>query len=570
MKKIFHGILLGMFMVLFINCVMADPTPTPLPFPPYRPIIGMIPDVWIGDEEDNVGEDINFFRFSKAFNFDVYHSPIPDAPDLATTNMRWSFMADDPNLITINGITSLSDPSEAMKPELVGKELTGYPNNNPPEGYVGTTPYRSTSWADFYDLKDSPPGHGPPWTDPIESNALDTVVTIYLSCGWAVSSTAIYVKANVEDGVAELPDFLSGPGVIHVITYDSPATQGWTKTLDIADGNQIANSSGDPFYVAPHVTDGGSVGASGSTTQNVWGSWESPDTDVVYFSNHVYQVKYRIRSDQTDINRVPNCRLLTECVGTGILAVSGGNRVGKGLFAPDADGEWYTIYLEPPELTPAGVTNLKFKFELIDFDANEEGTNYLDEVQVYRFETPSCASGTPVTAFTSQAEFASAGWSPQILGSPFGDATVGSNSTGLYIDTPQTVIAPVPGNIDYGLWQLPAGPSIVFESDRLYRCVYTLQSPDQTTLGKIRLINANAGGDWSSQLALVSDQTQVHMPDIDGEEYSNWFESMPALYTGADEYKNRMSFMFDVADGQNTQHGTVYLTKVGLIYYYIP
>jgi len=414
------------------------------------------------------------------------------------------------------------------------------------------------------DILDSPPGSGPPWSHPSVSTALDTIITIYCSNGIRADSTQIWVQANVHEFITELPDFLSIPNLPPRSDLDN-----WV-TVDIPDGMLISDPSGDPFYVATHQRDGDSLAISGSASQNVWGSWESPSDEFEYASNKVYQIRYTIRSDQTDIAKVPNCRLLTEFVGTSILAVSGGNRVGKGLFAPDADGETYNVYVEPPDLSLAGVTNLKIKFELIDFDANEEGTNYLDRVTVYRFITPSKGRGTLVASFESQAEFASAGWQPLTLGSPFGDATVGSNSTGLYIDTPQTVIAPVPGNIDYGLWQLPAGPSIVFESDRLYRCVYTLQSPDQTTLGKIRLINANAGGDWSSQLALVSDQTQVHMPDIDGEEYSNWFESMPALYTGADEYKNRMSFMFDVADGQNVQYGAVYLTKVELYYYYIP
>ena len=60
----------------------------------YRPIIGGIPDVWIGDEEDNPGGgstvDVNFFRFSNAFNFDVYWYSHPDTyiEDFATTNIR--------------------------------------------------------------------------------------------------------------------------------------------------------------------------------------------------------------------------------------------------------------------------------------------------------------------------------------------------------------------------------------------------------------------------------------------------------------------------------------------------
>lgn len=521
----------------------------------YAPIIDSIPDVWIGDQEDNSGTDINFFRFSNAFNFDDYVSKHPNDPDQSTTNVRWSFIADNANLITINGINTLADATEAIQPELVSKELTSYPNNNAEP--------RVTSQADFWDLVDSPVGSGPPWTDPTELTALDTIITIYCSNGTKASSAPLNVKANVKDGTVDLPDALSS-SMVHVLTYDSPATQGWDK-MGLTDGQDLGD-----FSIAVRPIDGGSVGASGSSTGNVYGPWRSSGTDIAYVANQVYRVKYNIRSTQTDVTKVPNSRLLTEYVGTGILAVSSGNRVGKGLFAPDADGEWYSVYSQSPDLTGTGVDNLRITYELIDFDANEDGTNYLDEVQVHRFAIPSVASGTPVVAYTSQAEFGTAGWSSLVLGSPFGNATVGSDTTGLYINTPATVIAPVSGNLDYGMWQKGATAAVAFEGNHLYRCVYTLQSANTSTLAKIRLINANAGGDWNSQVALVTDQTTAHMPDADGEDYSVWFESMPALYAAPDDFKNQMSFQFDIADGQDAQLGTTYLTNVELVYYSIP
>jgi len=519
----------------------------------YAPIITNIPDVWIGDQEDNTGPDINFFRFSNAFNFDDYVDKHPEDPDQSTTNVRWSFLADNSDLITINGINTIADASESIQPDLVAKELTSYPNNDAEP--------RASSEADFWDLVDSPVGMGPPWTDPTEATALDTIITIYCSNGTKASSTQINVKANVEDGTTDLPDMLTG-GMVHVLTYSSPATEGWDK-MGYTDGQDAG-----VFTIATRPTDGGSIGAEGSTeldTTWYYGPWRSPGTDISYVANQVYRVKYNIRSTQTDVTKVPNSRLLTEYIGSSLLAVSAGNRVGKGLFAPDADGEWYSVYTQPPDLTTAGVTNLRLTFELIDFDGNEWGTNYLDEIQIHRFAIPSVASGTPVVAYTSQAEFGSAGWA---VGTGLGTATVGSNTTGLFIDTPATVTGTA--GLDYGIWEKGATSDVVFEAGHLYRCVYTLQSTDTSTLGKIRLINGNAGGDWNSQVALVTDQTQAHMPDADGEEYSVWIESMPDLYTGGDEYKNQMSFIFDIADGQDAQEGAAYLTNVELVYYSIP
>ena len=93
----------------------------------YAPIILALPDIIIGDAEDNPTSgvpDINLFRFSDAFN----------------------------------------------------KELTNFPNNDP----VGSEG-RYSSWASFYDLVDSPPDSGPPWGNPTEATALATIITIYCS-----------------------------------------------------------------------------------------------------------------------------------------------------------------------------------------------------------------------------------------------------------------------------------------------------------------------------------------------------------------------------------------------------
>jgi len=522
------------------------------------PIIGNIPDIWISDYNENqiAGEDINFFRFSDAFNFDLYVSRLPDDPDQSTTNIRWCFLAESENLLTINGINTISDPSQAITPELFGKELTGYPNNNQPFP-------RESSLATFWDILDSPPGAGPPWLDPVAGFELDTIITIYCSNGAELDSTQIHVKANDNGPPNPPPNYT-------IWQYYAPAYEGWLPLTDILPpiGHKNLPNPREPFTdIADHITSGSSVGIVGSIDKNVYGMWQSPSTDVEYTENSLYIVKYKIRSTQTDVKKVPNCRLFTQFIGTGILGVSAGNRIGRGLFAPDPDGEIYPVFVEPPNLAGSGATHLKFTFELADCDVNEEGILLLDEVVIDRLPTPSKNLGTLVKSYITPSEFASEGWEPFVLGSPFGDATVGLDSTGLFITTPKTVAAQI-GWIDYGMWQLPASPSTPsFESWKLYRCVYTLQSSDSSTLGKIRLINASAGGDWSSQIALLSDQIQLHLPDADGGEYSNWFATMPDFYTGDESYKNQMSFMFDVSDGRDVQEGTVHLTRVELYSY---
>jgi hypothetical protein len=524
----------------------------------YAPLVQPIPDVWIGDQEDNPTSgvpDINFFRFSDAINFDKYVKKDPLDEDQSTTNVRWSFLATATGLLSINGITTLDSEADSLQPDLVGKELTSWPNNNEmkPDG-------RDSSWADFRDFVDSPEGLGPPWLDPTEATCLDTFITIYASNGAKATSTNVNVRANVKDGIVHLPDVLSG-GLIHVISYPNPADEGWTYTFP--DGLHLGYSGADPFYVATHHTSGGSMGVDGSTTRFVYGIWESPADEIAYVADNVYRIQYTIRTSEPDTNKVPNCRLLTDFVATGVLAFSGGNRLGRGLFAPDTDGNVYNVYVGPPDLTAAGITNLKVKFEVIDFSPDEQGTNWLDNVEVDRFPTPDKTAGTLVKSFASQPDFST--WSSLTLGTPFGPATVGSNATGLFVQTP----GPVTGQLNYGNWSLSAsGSTESFEAGRLYRCIYTLQSAQQTTIGQIRLINANTVNDWSAKIALVPNQVQTQMPPAGGADYSVWFGTLPQLY--GDPANNKMSYLFDVADGQLAQIGTCYLTKVELYYYAVP
>jgi hypothetical protein len=522
----------------------------------YAPIIGNIPDIWIGDEDDNVGltVDLNFFRFTAAFNFDDYVAFAPDDPNPVTTDVRWSFIADSLDLLLINGKESITDPyTEALEPGL--KELTDRTDNSPIP--------RASSWADFWDILDSPPLSGPPWPDPVPGYELDTIITIFASNGTRYSCKDVFVRAN--DGGYDPPP----PPPPHFYIYDSPGTQ-WAKADLGEDGTFFTSIGGTPVYVARHANYYGTAAAGPATGREsnwFYAIWDAPRTDIPYSPGYVYRIKYTLRSSQTDVTRVPNTRLLTEFVGTGILAFSGGNRVGRGLFAPGLVARTYYCYVEPPaNLADGGVTHVKPRFEVIAFNNNEIGaTNYLDEVIIERFATPSKAAGILIQSYNLTAGWP--GWMGSSISAPgFAPATVGSNSTGLYIETPGPVTS---GAINYGTWARYAdGSPVSFEADRLYRCVYTLQS-SVSTLGQIRCLNMNKGTDWISKIVIIPNQTQVHMPDADGTEYSNWFETMPEFYT-TDTTLNNMSFNCDIADGQASQWGRLYITSVELYYYYIP
>jgi len=527
----------------------------------HAPIIGRIPDLWIGDWEDNQGSavDLNFFRFTNAFNFDQYISKAPDDEDQSTTNVRWSFLAETPDLITINDKLSLSDPSEALMPELSGKELTNYPNNNPFP--------RSTSQATCRDIKDSPTILSSPYPTPISGFELNSIITIYASNGIEVSSRQILVRANLIDGKDELVG-------AHVIYEDVSPGGDWTKVFP--DGMFI-NAFDGAFYIATQLTSGGSIGASGDATlRKVWGWWHAPATATTYVANQVYRAKYIIRTTQADQKKVPNIRMLMQCSDKsgGKIAFFGGNRLGRGPSAPTPVPRVYNVYFGPPDVSSLipEVQYVTLSWELIDYSTNEDGTNYLDGVIIERFPTPEKSDGTLVKTFQRGAGFA--GWTTFKLteappGTPFyGDVTfAGPNASGISIQTPGPVEAS--GHVNWGQWSIGSTSGVTFQASKLYRTVYTL-SADRQNLGKVRLMNNNVGGSWSAELDADSYAYIAQMPTPAGREYSVWFESMPILYSGADVSKNTMTFLFDVTDGRADQSGTTVLSKVELYSYDIP
>ena len=549
----------------------------------YAPIIGSIPDVWIGDLEDNIGAttDLNFFRFTNAFNFDQYVSHDPLDEDQSTTNVRWSFMADDVDLVTINGIETIPDPTYSINPQDSGYELTAFDNND-------ATP-RVTSEADFRDILDSPLTESAPFNDPVSNPydvrcPLNTVITIYASNGTKADSREIMVVANVDSTgtITELPDALSvswPPPIDPVYTWSSPADD-FSKSA-VPDGTFI-NAVDGAFYYDNRSTSGGSIAGGGSTTDNVYAPWESATDKVDYVADYVYRITYTLRTDQTDQNSVPNTRMMADFLNpsTGLFPVTGGMRLGKGPSAPTTSASDYNLYVGPPDLTSLyneitaateDVTNLRIKFEVIDFDAGESGTNYCDEVQVSRFETPDKSIGTKVATYDDQTDFSS--WGALDNLTPFGPTTVGSNATGLFVETAATVQAgPSDAQVDYGRWYLAAANSgESFEAGNLYRCVYTLQTPTASEkIGKLRVYNQNATNDISAQLFLLSNQTWDHYPSTSGNEYSVWFETLPSIWSSPDEANNKMGYNLDISDGLVDQYGTVYLTKVELYYYSIP
>ncbi|MCX7001120.1 MAG: hypothetical protein NT106_12630 [Candidatus Sumerlaeota bacterium] len=350
----------------------------------------------------------------------------------------------------------------------------------------------------------------------------------------------------------------------------------WTK-LYPTDG-QFINAFDGVFYIATQTTSGGSVGASGHATRSVWSYWSAPATAMSYVANKVYRAKYSIRTTQADQNKVPNIRMLLQCTDGINAAFAGGNRLGRGPSAPTSTPQVYSVYFGPMDVSSLipEILYVTLSWELIDFAAEEDGTNYLDSVVVERFATPAKSGGTAVASFQGASGFA--GWTSYKLtenppGTPFyGNVTFagGGASTSVSIQTPGPVEAS--GHVNWGQWSIGSTSGVTFLANKLYRTVYTL-SADRQSLGKVRLINNNVGGSWSAELDADSNAYTAQMPTTGaGKEYDLWQESMPTLYTGApaELAKNGMTFLFDVTDGQAAQYGTTVLSKVEVLSYSIP
>ncbi|OQB22568.1 MAG: hypothetical protein BWY12_00608 [candidate division BRC1 bacterium ADurb.Bin183] len=536
----------------------------------YAPIIGNIPDVIIGDVDDPIGstEDLYFFRFTNAFNFDDYVSKHPNDEDQSTTNVRWSFLASDPGLLLINGIETLNDPTEAINPG--PKELTQFPNDNKPFP-------RDSSLATFRDIKDSPLPDDPPYT-PAEP-LLDTIITIYASNGAKATSKSIAVKAE-HGGIDRLSTPVGGWTLIRSYV-GQPDSVGWTSGYAPLPGGTWIDAFDGSFYIAAPVTGSGFLaridGRSGTLSQT--GSFVCPKTDMPYEPNQLYRLTYKLRTSQNDPAKVPTTRMLV-FVGdsAGNSAIAGGNRIGKsGPYTLGTTAKDVNVYFGPPDCSAdATVTNLWSTFEVIDFDVAEEGSVYLDQLDVAKMATPDISGGTLVKKIGDGQPWT--GWASTSLTQAggaafFGPVTFTSGAAGLSIASPGPAgTGAYAGHINWGQWSAREGAAVSFEASKLYRFVYKITGVPLggavTKVPQIRVINNNIIGTWAAKLVIDPVAKTVAMPTPAGKEYSVWLETFPTLF--ADPANNFLTFLFDVADGADNQGGTSTLNKVEVYTYDIP
>ncbi|MCX7717088.1 MAG: hypothetical protein N2111_01625 [Candidatus Sumerlaeaceae bacterium] len=212
------------------------------------PTIRDLPEVIIGDAEDNIGTDNNFFVFTNAFKFDDYAQDV----DTTVSTLIWSFDEGNPtgpNWFEINGIGPVAVGDAAIAAEAAAG---GVNRLNP----AGKNIRLGNTFATFRDVIFSPPPTVLPYADPVDpaktQHATGKTVRFYVSDGTQVTSEDTIVR-TVDDGFDAL----------------SPACVYSTRQVDSFTTNNVTTNAGDPNGWFFSVAAGSPVGAYEAGTQSI-------------------------------------------------------------------------------------------------------------------------------------------------------------------------------------------------------------------------------------------------------------------------------------------------------------
>jgi len=480
----------------------------------YNPLMKPLPTVYISDWENWVGtNDTNFFFFTDALNLDDY---VVDN-DTLTSELEWSFYEGGTQYLKINGIYTLSDPLEALKPSSIGKDI-----RHPPD-----PAYQPGEWIDFWDIKDSPEGEGPPWDDP--EDPLNEIITFFVSDGTGIDSGWMIVCACDNCGPPSPPwcygDDFEGD-------YDD-----WEFTA--------------PSYTAPDASygaatshfNGSMIGIETDNTTNSFGFWGYSSSGPLIATNHLYKVVWSVTTDQPRPENVPTIRfrvLPTDLSWSNNMIIHSYGEANP--FIPQMGAiRDYTHYIKS-----FSESYLSLNFDVYDFDWNDEGIVWLDKVVVYLICEPDERDWEDVSvpALTE--------WVCKSSIPPFNAPTSGISNGEIQL------ASGVSENFCFGFWE--SAFTITLDDAKFYRTIFRLQSSDANPPNGMMRI--------SSEDYQVSYRLKYYYqtaPDTDGEDYPLYFETheyIPKL--------NKVSLNFEIADFESTQGGVLTLTDVTMQKHDIP
>jgi hypothetical protein len=290
------------------------------------PVIRDLPLVNIGDNENNIGTDNNFFVFTNAFKLDDYISQSGGSP---IASLIWSFdeFSGPPpgndavtHWFQINGQDSILVGTAAVNAEALG----GFTNHKTP-----TNMRTSTGMASFRDVVLSPVASDPPFhplSGDLTEHALGKNVRFYASNG-----TDVGFKDTKVQSVDGTNDSLSGGSTFFVVAQDDTFTTGDPSTGTPATW-LFTTGLATKYYSAGNAAIGVTVAA--ASNQFRQGGWQNNSQDWLKYSavgsESVVRAKYYMFASPTTAgnkNQIPSIRLRVQerFAVTNALVVSGTN-----------------------------------------------------------------------------------------------------------------------------------------------------------------------------------------------------------------------------------------------------
>jgi hypothetical protein len=501
----------------------------------FAPVINPVPDIVIGDQEDEAGWTIdrNFFRFTNAFSFLDYVND----QDTTETLIKWSFIEE-----TSPGGT----PADWF--EIAGITQTTVGNTNPPPGAKDLTLAGTDYTPDIRDIYASPSGQDPgPYTGIVEGAQHSKLIWLYASDGTREDSADTMVFSI--DG--EYDALSGGATFIKTYTFDTDL-EGWSF-LGLTTPDFSAASSG---YSGGRI----SISSANDSTSRV-GLFSGP-TDIGYVANNVYRARYVVSSSQATASQNPQFRMRwiqDQSLESATTVINASGTYSNSL-PTDPSTDEYSCYL-----LPVLAYNLGVAFDMLDFDAGQYGTHYVDEVTVERFERS--GTGTAVKTYTDSSDFAN--WSYLTNIGAYGPVTSGGAGTGTLSMTSATADA-----ANFGFWQSSGSANeLTYVADKLYRAIYTLRcSSDvaRNTMPQIRLRCQNEDGQVTQTMELNSQGVGPGaMPTTGGTTYDVYWET-PTLPGSPTTANDGFIVTIDVLDFDAAKGGTIYMDSVAVDYLAIP
>lgn len=471
----------------------------------YAPVISPLPDVWIGDMEDNAGTvDNNLFRFSDAFDLDLY---VEDG-DTTIAQLAWSFYEGGAGNLEVNGLTELANEADAINAASLGKDIRH-----------AAAPF-DDSEVDFWDLKDSPKPLSLPYGTP--AAPLNEVVSFFVTDGAFVDSYDIIVQAD--DGGFDRVSMSTNWEKVADFYFEG-TTEGWTFL------GPSVNAADASYAGAFSSYNNAALGVRTDNTTSRFGFWSSPDS-VAVDGDKLFKFVWTLTSDAAQLT-MPTIRFRVNEAAfayTHTMAVSSSNTIDN-PYMPTATPKDYNQYVMP--ITTGAMFPI---FDVYDFDAADQGTVSLEQLEVFKADVPA-------TGWTAMTIPGLGGWAALTNIPPYGAVTSGT-SGGLQLTSS------VSNGFNYGFWNSAA--NMTMEADKLYRAIFSIASSDAAPPNGMVRVNAQ-----DTQVAYRLSYAPATAPDADGEDYPLYFESHDFV-TGQDGF----NLNFEIADFEATLGGTITLTGV--------